>query len=901
MESGTRLGPYEIREQIGAGGMGEVYSATDTRLDRAVAIKVLPEHLADDPQRRERFEREAKAVSSLNHPHICTLHDVGEQDGTHYLVMELVEGDTLAARLEKGRLPLDQALEYAIQIADALDKAHRQGIVHRDLKPGNIMLTKSGVKLLDFGLAKLKGDAGPASTFSQMATADASKPLTAEGSIIGTLQYMAPEQLEGKDADARTDIFAFGSVAYEMVTGKQAFEGKSQASLIGAIMNSELKPMAELDAMTPAELDYVVHTCLEKDPDDRWQSARDMLRGLDRIARGEPVAAAEFSNRTPWSARTVLVAGLAGLLIGAAAVGLIRLGTAPDAQSEPVRRLSLRLPAGDGGPGTPLFTELDRFGLDPGGRFFVLNALEASVLRPQLFVYQFDTGELLPIPGTQGVQGAPAVSASGTWVAFRTGPSLQRVSLSGGTVQLTSLPEESLGLAWDGDENVLFGGPEGISIVPSGGGPVRLITAVDADLGELDHRWPYVTPDGTTLAYTAWLGAGNAYVRLRSLVTNEEQTLMSGSSPRVTPTGHLVFIQEGCTLVAVPIDRETLELRGQAMPVLVDGVKCGINGGAWFDITADGMIVFPQRVERTAPLELIGRNGSALSFVGGGFQGVNHPPYRISPAGRRLAETRHPTGDGDQIVIHDLEEGTVDTLNWAGESRAPVWNAHGSALTFTSITNGTDDLFEVAATPGAQPEELLVLEGSQRPTSWSPDDQVLAYTDGVPPTSDIWLYYRDGRAPSPLVDNPAAAETGAAFSPNGRYVAYVSNERGPFDVYVQSYPDARERIRVSVDGGMNAVWNPQSDGLYYQSLEGDGIYYASITASESGILERGTPELVLGLDLASDSEFGQGGFDVRDGGQSFVVMRQDPAMVPGLFRVVSNWFEELERLAPTGN
>ncbi len=225
---GTRLGPYQVTAPIGSGGMGEVYSATDTRLDRTVAIKVLPEHLADDPQRRERFEREAKAVSSLNHPHICTLHDVGEQDGTHYLVMELVEGDTLAARLEKGRLPLDQALEYAIQIADALDKAHRQGIVHRDLKPGNIMLTKSGVKLLDFGLAKLKGDAGPASTFSQMATEDASKPLTAEGSIIGTLQYMAPEQLEGKEADSRTDIFAFGAVVYEMVTGKRAFEGKRE-------------------------------------------------------------------------------------------------------------------------------------------------------------------------------------------------------------------------------------------------------------------------------------------------------------------------------------------------------------------------------------------------------------------------------------------------------------------------------------------------------------------------------------------------------------------------------------------------------------------------------------------------------------------------------------------------
>ena len=265
--------------------MGEVYRATDTRLDRTVAIKVLPEHLASDPQRRERFEREARAVSSLNHPHICTLYDVGEQDGVHFLVMELVEGDTLQQRLEKGRLPLDQALEYAIQIADALDKAHRQGVVHRDLKPGNIMITKSaGVKLLDFGLAKLKGDAAQVSPLSQMPTQDPSAPLTAEGTIIGTLQYMAPEQLEGKEADARTDIFAFGVVAYEMVTGKKAFEGASQASLIHAIMGVDPPSMSELQAMTPPTLDRVVRTCLGKDPDDRWQTSSDLMRELKWIS-----------------------------------------------------------------------------------------------------------------------------------------------------------------------------------------------------------------------------------------------------------------------------------------------------------------------------------------------------------------------------------------------------------------------------------------------------------------------------------------------------------------------------------------------------------------------------------------------------------------------------------------
>ena len=298
LTAGTRLGPYEITALIGAGGMGEVYRATDTRLDRTVAIKVLPEHLASDLQRRERFEREARAVSSLNHPHICTLHDVGEQDGIHYLVMELVEGETLQQRLEKGRLPLDEALEYAIQIADALDKAHRQGVLHRDLKPGNIMISKSaGVKLLDFGLAKLRARSAP---LDQWSTIEDQEPLTAEGEILGTLQYMAPEQLEGKEADARTDIFAFGTIVYEMVTGKKAFQRKSQASLIAAILDAEPPPISSVQPVSPPALDRLVRKALVKDPEDRWQDARDVtseLRWITDAGSGDGIAASTLTGR----------------------------------------------------------------------------------------------------------------------------------------------------------------------------------------------------------------------------------------------------------------------------------------------------------------------------------------------------------------------------------------------------------------------------------------------------------------------------------------------------------------------------------------------------------------------------------------------------------------------------
>ncbi len=313
---GKTLAHYEITRAIGKGGMGEVYQATDTRLDRTVAIKVLPEHLADDPRRRERFEREARAVSSLNHPHICTLHDIGEADGIHYLVMEYVEGETLAKRLEKGSLNLDQALEYAIQIADALDKAHRQGVVHRDLKPGNIMVTKSGVKLLDFGLAKL--DTKRAS-LEERSTVEEKEPLTVEGEILGTLQYMAPEQLESRDTDARTDIFAFGTVFYETVTGRKAFEGASQASLIAAIMQNDPRPMSELHELVPAALDRLVRQCLAKDPDDRWQSAGDLMRELRWIVQGAADAAAvvdrEFTSSRPGRERVAWAVAAAASLI----------------------------------------------------------------------------------------------------------------------------------------------------------------------------------------------------------------------------------------------------------------------------------------------------------------------------------------------------------------------------------------------------------------------------------------------------------------------------------------------------------------------------------------------------------------------------------------------------------
>ena len=434
MQLGTRLGPYQIVDRIGAGGMGEVYRATDTRLDRSVAIKVLPEDLAADPERRGRFEREAKAVSSLNHPHICTLHDVGEQDGAYYLVMEVVEGETLESRLARGRLPLDRAFEYAIQIADALDKAHGKGVVHRDLKPGNIMLTKLGVKLLDFGLAKLKGDDAPISGLSQAPTVNHS--LTAAGTILGTLQYIAPVQLDGKDADARTDIFAFGAVVYEMVTGKKAFEGKSQASLIAAIMNTEPQPMTALQTMTPPALDHIVRTCLAKDPADRWQTAHDISKQLEWISSkpastgAAPSTTAKTPRRsTPWIAATLFfiltTAASVVYFVGARSVPTAQPMRFTVAMPENVRLASMVTAAGATGAAR---------GISPDGRTILFSGLDETMGKMMLYARPVDSVEARPLPGTENAT-FPIWSPNSDAVAYIAERKLKRVAINGGEPQ----------------------------------------------------------------------------------------------------------------------------------------------------------------------------------------------------------------------------------------------------------------------------------------------------------------------------------------------------------------------------------------------------------------------------------------------------------------------------------
>jgi serine/threonine protein kinase len=577
---GRRLGPYEILSSIGAGGMGEVYRARDTRLNRIVAIKVLPTHLADRPELRERFEREARTIASLNHPHICTLHDIGKQDGIDFLVMEYLEGETLAQRLQRGALPLEQVLQYAMEISDALDKAHRKGVTHRDLKPGNIMLTKSGTKLLDFGLAKLKQEAAPANvSLSDLPTEN--DPLTAQGTMLGTLQYMAPEQVEGKEVDARTDIFAFGAVVYETATGKRAFDGKTQASLIAKILETDPPPISSLQPMTPSALDRVVKRCLAKDRDDRWQTARDLEVELKWIAEGGSQATLTPTPvtkgfRSPGRRALILSSGT--LLFGAAIASLASWYLKP-APPQPVSRLVVNLPPGQQLAGMEYGPAV---ALSPDGTHLAYVARQGGI--QQIYLRAMDSLESKPIPGTEEAVN-PFFSPDGQWLGFFAGVLMKKIAVGGGAAVTLANALQPSGASW-GSQGVIAFVPTfngALQQLPDAGGTQQPLTRFEK--GETTQRWPDLLPGGKAVLFatgTTAFNFTNAQISIQSLGKGERlspiQGGTGGTQPRYAPSGHLIYAQGG-NLMAVPFDPQRLTATGAAVPV-VEGVAQSPTTGA---------------------------------------------------------------------------------------------------------------------------------------------------------------------------------------------------------------------------------------------------------------------------------------------------------------------------------
>lgn len=847
LAAGTRLGPYEILGPIGAGGMGEVYKAKDTRLDRIVAIKILPPEWANDPAMKERFDHEAKTIASLNHPNICVLHDIGSESDVAFLVMEYMEGETLGERLTRGALTLDEALAAAVAIADALDKAHRMGVIHRDLKPANIMLTASGPKLLDFGLAK-----------SQAALPAASN-LTIPGMVLGTLQYMAPEQFDGVEADRRSDIFAFGVVMHEMITGKKAFEGKSQVLLISAIATSTPPPVSRVQVSAPPALDHVIKTCLEKDPADRWQDARDLLAELQWIADGGEeagfsVAAAAGHPRRRWLRRAGLAAAAA--LVAALAVPAY-LYSQGSAEPEEVRfRVPRNLSAepneaqqGNPGNATGVFSPFDS-AISPDGRHIVFRARQAA--GDPWFLYVRPVGAVAPrkIDGSEDAL-QPFWSADSQSVAFLTRGKLRRVKISGGTPEDVCAAPDFSGGAWNRDGRIIFGSASGLFIVAADGGTPKPLTTLGE--GESGHFWPRFLPDGRHYLYLANSGqAANRAIYAGSLDSPPESKDRTkilavdsnagySASPGGSGTGHLLFHRAGAVF-AQPFDPKKLAVSGEETRVASD-VLSGANGLAAFDASESGPFIYfvstlgggagGQEVW-TWRLQWVDRSATELETVGpfGVYRGME-----VSPDGTRVAIHRHDSTGGDVWVMERPPRApTRITFDAKNDNSSPIWSPSGAKIVFASLRNGKWGLYLTRSDGSGAEEPLLESELRTAPLSWSPDGKHLVYWVQDPKTAgDLWVLPMDGekkgdKKPEPFLTTPAD-ETHAQVSPDSKWIAYTSNLTGRKEVWVRPFPAGLGQWQISPDastfGGDWPRWNRSTPGV-------TELFYHSISTSFTG-------------------------------------------------------------------
>ena len=880
---GERLGPYEVLSAIAAGGMGEVYKARDTRLNRIVAIKVLPEQFANRAELRQRFEREARTIASLNHAHICTLYDVGQQDGTDYLVMEYLEGETLAERLKKGALPLEQVLKYAIEIADALDKAHRKGITHRDLKPGNIMLTKSGAKLLDFGLAKFQREGSSATPVSEQATEE--EAITGEGVLVGTLRYMVPEQIEGKAVDARTDIFAFGVVVYEMATGKRAFDGKSQASVMAKILEAEPAPMTTLQPMTPPALDRLVKRCLAKDPDERWQSARDIceqLRWISDAGSQAGVAAPVLGRKN--RLRAALWAGAAGALC--IMVGLAVWFLKPTAPKD-VTRFVMSLPPDQvldvGGPIRPAIA------ISPDGKRMVYVGIQSDNAR-QLYIRTMDGLQARPISGTEGAR-CPFFSPDGQWVGFSAGGMLKKVPLSGGPA--VSLAGDvgsagASGASW-GSQGIIAFSPERtgpiLEISDGGGSPQPLTHLAET---EADHGSPQLLPRGSGLLFVysaALTPTAPSTLAAQSLPAGERRDLVQVQGvtiPSYASTGHLVYGQ-GTNLMAVPFDPQRLALAGASVPV-VEGVL-----PMQFSFSSTGTLVYIPGSTRRSKLVWMDRKGTE--------QTVPAPPHnyvmpRVSPDGKRIAAGIEE--EDNQVWVYDLGRDTLTRLTFEGTSNVdPVWTPDGKKIVFKGIQNR---LFWQPADGSAPAEELTKSEllTNNIPSSFSQDGQVLAFVGNDPGFTLYTLPLKEGK-PQLFLRTPTR-QTAPRFSPDGRYIAYTADESGRAEIYVRPYPGPGGKWQVSTEGGGEPVWNPNGRELFYRN----GNKMMAVNVTTQGAFSAGRPKVLFeGSYVPTPRSLPD--YDVAPDGQHFLMLKSgEQSQAAAQINVVLNWFEELKQKVRTG-
>lgn len=794
---GTRLGPYEITDAIGEGGMGQVYRAHDTRLDRTVAIKVLPSHVADDVNVKQRFEREARTLAALSHPHICPVFDVGPQDGVHFLVMEYLEGETLAARLVRQPLALDQVLGLGIQIADALDKAHRQGIVHRDVKPGNIMLTRSGAKLLDFGLAKQQPSESAVAGLSVANTV--SSPLTGQGTILGTLHYMAPEQVEGHEADARSDLFAFGAVLYEMVTAKKAFEGKSAASVMAAILEREPPAASALQPLTPRALDHVVSQCLAKDPDERWQSAGDVMRELRWIAQSRPQVS-ESAATTAGPLPKERLAWAAALLLATLAAGVLAVSAFRAGPVAPETHLEITTPP-TSDPGT--------FAISPDGRKIVFAATFDE--QPRLWLRSLDSGAARPLPGTDRGR-IPFWSPDSRSIAFFADGTFKRLDLDTGSIRDLLKAVTSTGGTWNRDGVILLamGNVQPIRRVAADGGEPSSVTQNAAGVS---HRTPRFLPDGRHFLYSATGSPETRGVHVAALDESDSRRLLDIDSPAAYTAGHLFYLLQD-TLVARPFDAVSRSFTGEPVRV-ADGV--GV-----FSVSGEGTIAY-RTGTATGPntvgarqLAWFDRSGRSLGTVS---DVRSSGPPALSPDDRYILSYRA----ADIWVLETTRDASVRLTTNPGTDSFAVWSPDGKRIAFQSYQKGlAGEIYQKPASGGME-ERILSSPDVTHPMDWSPDGRFVLYRmQPQGSNTSQWSLWavpveRDGR-PFPVVQTDFDERDGQ-FSPDGKWIAFESNETGRYEIYIQPFPRGA-KIPVSSAGGAQVRWHRNGRELFFIAMDG---------------------------------------------------------------------------------
>ena len=860
--------------------MGEVYRAKDNRLERDVALKVLREDLSQ-PERLARFQREARLLAALNHPNIATIHGLEDSNGTHFLVMEWVPGESLAERIKrKGAIPVDEAVAIARQIAEALEAAHDKPIIHRDLKPANVKVTPEGVvKVLDFGLAKAFESETPEESTATSSTVSGIPSLP--GIILGTPAYMSPEQARGKKVDKRTDIWAFGCILYEMLTGKPLYSGQTMAEVLAAVIKDP--PALEgLPRDTPPNIRNLLSRCLE--PDLR-QRLRDIGEARIAIEHGGATGAGVGAGAAPTSQRWALWLGLTALLLALVIGGVVfwKRGPAP---VESTRRLVVSLPAGQQFPDTGRI-----MALSPDGRLLAYVAGQGTA--QQLYLRSLDSFQVKAIPGTDGA-GGPFFSPDSQWIAFFADGKMKKISVAGGAPITIADSGGTQSGSWGPNDTIVF--PQSgfsLNMIPASGGTPQALISPDAQKGENSVCCPAFLPNGNAVLFTASSGTGGVQAAVKVLASGERKDLVAGGSlPVYVPTGHLLYVQGG-TLMAVPFDLEQLKVTGTTVPV-IEGVMQSqslVFGIAHYSISNDGSLAY-------IPGRVVGAN-SKLVWVDrkGKEQPLPTDPHayrnpRLSPDGNRVAVGIDELGG--QIWIYDLSRDMLSRLTFEGNGSAnPFWSPDGKQITFSSGAPGS--LFVQPSDGSGKPEKIGGSQYRQVPNSWSPDGQFLAYHETNPATaSDIWMLHLSDRQAKVFVQSQAG-DSAARFSPDGRWVAYTSAESGRPEIYVQPFPGPGGKWQISTDGGTEAVWNPNGKELFFrhrtQMMSVDITTQPGFSASKPQLLFDG-PYALSAATLAN--------YDVSKDGQRFLMVKEGAQEAqPTQINLVLNWFNELKRLAPT--